>query len=483
MFGLERISSDMKEKYDVVVIGAGIGGLVCANYLSLNGKKILLVEKNSEPGGYCTSFNRRGFIFDTTIHAIQNCDRGNILNKIFTELNLASQIHLIRPNPTDTVILNHGAIHIWNDFELTLKDFINLFPQEKNALIKFFNLILREDLICIFSKYRTHTFQHLLDEYFESYEIKRIFGGFLSNIGSLPENTSCLAAFAVIKQFILSGGFYPKGGMQVIPNALMNNILNYGGKVLLNQEVKEILLENISVKGIKLASGQEIDAPNVVSNSDITNTYSQLINRSSPELSLRLKTMKPSFSIFIVYLTLDICLRDSYKSGAGVWYFPSTEALRSQINLIDNIMTNQTIFCSIASKLDSSLSPAGKDYMRIMVNTNHHNQEFWSQKSVEFSKRLIEQITKVIPISNHVTCVGRATSVTMKNYTLNRSGAVCGWLNSPEQVNDSIINHLPNIKGLYNVGHWVTQKYGNGGVAMAADSGRKVAKTILKTND
>ena len=51
----------MKEKYDTVYIDARIGGLVCGCYLAKAGLKVLIVEKNDKPGGYCSSFERDGF--------------------------------------------------------------------------------------------------------------------------------------------------------------------------------------------------------------------------------------------------------------------------------------------------------------------------------------------------------------------------------------------------------------------------------------
>ena len=56
MFGGGEISMSDKidSKYDVIIIGAGIGGLVCGCYLAKAGMKVLIVEKNAKPGGYCT---------------------------------------------------------------------------------------------------------------------------------------------------------------------------------------------------------------------------------------------------------------------------------------------------------------------------------------------------------------------------------------------------------------------------------------------
>ncbi len=56
--------------YDAIIIGAGIGGLVCGCYLAKAGMKVLIVEKNAQPGGYCTSFTRGGFTFDSCVHSL-----------------------------------------------------------------------------------------------------------------------------------------------------------------------------------------------------------------------------------------------------------------------------------------------------------------------------------------------------------------------------------------------------------------------------
>ena len=111
-------------KYEVIIIGSGIGGLVCGCYLAKKGIKVLVVEKNKQPGGYCTSFERRGFIIDTAIHAIQNCEEGNVLYKIFSELGIMDKLNIIRRDPTDTILTDTRRIDINNNINETIVNFL-----------------------------------------------------------------------------------------------------------------------------------------------------------------------------------------------------------------------------------------------------------------------------------------------------------------------------------------------------------------------
>lgn len=56
--------SILEARYDVIIVGAGIGGLTCGAALAKAGKKVLICERHAKPGGYVTSFQRAGFTFD-----------------------------------------------------------------------------------------------------------------------------------------------------------------------------------------------------------------------------------------------------------------------------------------------------------------------------------------------------------------------------------------------------------------------------------
>ena len=59
-----------KDNYDVIIIGSGISGLTCGAFLSMEGKKVLILEKHFKIGGYTHTFKRQGFEWDVGIHYI-----------------------------------------------------------------------------------------------------------------------------------------------------------------------------------------------------------------------------------------------------------------------------------------------------------------------------------------------------------------------------------------------------------------------------
>lgn len=474
------------QNYDVVVVGSGLGGLVCANYLSLRGLKVLVVEKNAEPGGYCTSFQRRGFTIDTVIHAIQNCQEGSMLNKIFTELDIQQELNLMRANPTDTIILDTGSkINVYQDLNETISSFCRAFPNERDGIIKFFNVLSKENFIQLYFQYKNSNFKAVLNAFFISSKIKAVFEIFLGNIGSFSDNTSAIAAFALLRQFILNGGYYPKGGMQRIPDLLVQRLREMGGELITRKEVIEITIQGNVAKGVKLKTGENFNSDVIVVNSDLTHAFTKMIpsSKNYHEFNRLLEKTVPSYSIFIVYLLLRKQLKDSLDTGPAIWFVPNEECIRENYDF-EIESKKRGFFCSVSSKLDNSLMPQGHDILRIMTSARFHSQDYWIKNSSLLAKELIAKANTFIPeLDSCIDCVGRATPTTMRNYTLNHCGAVCGWMNSVNQINNPTIKNLPLIKNLYFTGHWITEKYGNGGVAMAASSGRRIAKSIVRKFD
>ena len=131
----------MNKKYDVVIIGAGIGGLVCGCYLAKAGLKVLICEQHSIPGGYCTSFSRKGYRFDSAVHYMGGINRGSFKG-ILNELGLENDIRFIQNDPTDKIILKNSTTYIRANPHDTIKEFKKSFPHESVNIVNFFEFLI-----------------------------------------------------------------------------------------------------------------------------------------------------------------------------------------------------------------------------------------------------------------------------------------------------------------------------------------------------
>ncbi|MBS1935455.1 MAG: NAD(P)-binding protein, partial [Bacteroidetes bacterium] len=82
------------QQYDVIIMGSGIGGLVCGNILSLEGRHVCVLEKNKQIGGSLQTFSREKVIFDSGVHYIGGLGEGQNLYQIFKYLGLMEKLKL-----------------------------------------------------------------------------------------------------------------------------------------------------------------------------------------------------------------------------------------------------------------------------------------------------------------------------------------------------------------------------------------------------
>src|SRR5574341_1519039 len=161
------------DKYDAVIIGAGMGGLVCGCYLAKAGMKVLIAEQHHKPGGYCTSFKRQGFTFDAAAHSLGALRQGGIVRTVFNDLGLDKRVKITRYDPSDIVISPDYKISFWADLNKTIDNFQQTFPKEIANIKNFFSLLLNPAPVS-FARIRSWTFKNLLDKYFTDEKLKSI---------------------------------------------------------------------------------------------------------------------------------------------------------------------------------------------------------------------------------------------------------------------------------------------------------------------
>jgi len=477
-----------KDEYDVIIIGAGIGGLTCGCYLAKVGLKVLIVEQHYKPGGYCTSFKRKGFTFDAAAHSLGGLREGGPLRKIYNELGLDTKVEIIRFDPTNVVIFPEHKIHIRTDIDATISDLQENFKDEAENIEKFFKFIWNSEFANLYVQLKDKTFKDLLDMYFKNHQLKSILGVFLGNIGLPPSKVSALASAILYREFVIDGGYYPKSGMQAFSDAFIEKFKEWSGNIILGEKVEKIIIKNHKVEGVVIDKDNFIPSKIVVSNCDATNTFFQMVGKEylPAEFIRKINNLEISPSAFIVYLGLNKNYSKILKDRCGWWCFLSNnfnvEKVFSDLDRKDKPYSEDGFFCFFPSSHDSSLAPPDHEVILLLVPAKITDNNFWLENKHSLAVGLIKKAENFIPdLSNSIAVKEIATPLTLYRYTLNRNGASYGWASTPLQIDMNTMPPVTFIKGLYLVGHWVTQGIGLGGIATVAYCGKNVAKLITKS--
>jgi len=140
----------MNKEFDVIIIGAGIGGLVAGSLLSKN-KKVLVLEKNKNFGGYCTSFSREDYKFESSIQAINGLKKHSAIANILENAGALAGINLIKPKKLyRTIFPEHDLEVPQQDLEGYRKLLFSLFPEEEVGIVKLFKVM--ESIYCEIDK-------------------------------------------------------------------------------------------------------------------------------------------------------------------------------------------------------------------------------------------------------------------------------------------------------------------------------------------
>lgn len=471
-----------RNKYDVIIIGAGIGGLVCGSYLAKQGLEILIVEQHSKVGGYCSSFKRNGFIFDACVHALASFRKNGLMADIIHELGI--DLEIIKSEPSDIVLINDRQIIFEGNTEKTIVGLQKLFPKEGINIRKFINFTKDTPVIQLYAKLKNKTLKNLVDIYFKDNNLKMVFKVLSGNIGLHSNLISALSYVLYFKEFILDGGYYPRGGIQSLPDALVSKFKRNGGMIMLSAKVKRIKVSSGKTEGVLLESGNYIRANYIVSNADAIQTFKYMLDEETlpKRFASRLDEMVVSPSAFITYLGLDNRLDNGFNTST--WFYRGDEIDETFNNWrTGNIEFKKEGFLCIGlpSRQDPKLLSGDKDCMVLLEGAPFKNAAFWQRHRKEYSDIIIDRASEVFPgIKKHIKIKETATPATLYKYTLNHRGAMYGWASLIRQVGDNRFPEETFIDGLYLVGHWSGPSAGQGGVPFAAHSGRSVAKKIIK---
>ncbi|MFM2307715.1 MAG: hypothetical protein RLZZ367_2384 [Bacteroidota bacterium] len=302
-------------KYDVVVIGSGLGGMVCATILSKEGKRVCVIEKNEQIGGSLQTFRREGVTFDTGVHYIGGLAPGDNLYKIFNYLGIMQRLPVVRmaEDGFDIVQFNGDPVDYaygigYANFKHILTD---KFPEEAAAVDTYCRDMKRIcDSVPLYNLkpddgysetgFLTTSVKQYLEQLTANVTLQRVLAGTNLLYAGTPQTP--LYIHALVVNSYIEGAYKVKHGGDQIVKQMARIIKENGGEVLRKHEVKRIVVENGMATSVELATGERIEADIFVSNLHPAKTL-QLTPTDAirPAYRNRISELENSVSTFVLY--------------------------------------------------------------------------------------------------------------------------------------------------------------------------------------
>ena len=502
--------------YDVIIIGAGAGGLAAAVPLAQAGQRVLVCEQHEVPGGWTHSFTLQGYRFSPGVHYIGEVQPGGSLRRVYEGLGVSQDLEFCELNPD-----GYDHIFIGNERFDFPKGKANLaarlkarFPRDAagidgylstvSNLMKSASFLGHENRLDQITGAVTHagsllrwvsrSGQDLVDHYVSDPVLKGVLSGQAGDHGLPPSQVSAFF-HAGITEHYLNGGYYPRGGGFAIPRAFVRALKRAGGEIRLSTMVDRILLENGKAIGVRLADGTEIRSRYVVSNADPEVTFGKFIGREhlSTRLRRKLDGVKYSGSALSLFFAVDMDLRAAGLDSGNNWFYDRADVDGIyRLGLTDYALTAATppgMFLTVTTLKDPSKMHHGHHTCEAFVFVGYEAFQKWAhERSGEHAAdyealkedvawRLFQSLEQRVPgISQHVVFWNLATPLTNEHYINATQGNLYGIEKSRRQVGPWAFPVQSDIEGLLMCGA-STESHGIAGVT---GSGLTAARAILK---
>jgi all-trans-retinol 13,14-reductase len=463
-------------KYDVVIIGSGIGGLECAYILAKEGMKVCVLEKNRQFGGSLQIFVRDKTIFDTGIHYIGGLSEGQNLNRSFKYFGIMDKLHLhkLDEDGFDKITFDNDPVEYVHaqGYDNFVEQLSKQFPAERDNLRRYVNALkevcdyfplyqLREDDAPIIgTKYLDVSAKEFIESITSDKKLQLVLAGSNPLYAGDGSKTPLYVHALVVNTYIESAWKCVDGGAQ-IERHLTKNIRALGGEVRNYSEVVKIVEQGGMVQHVVLANGEVIEGKNFISNIHPKNTMDMLEstvikkafrNRLS-ELHNSVSTfnveivMKPECFPYLNYNYYHFRREDVWNSvnvKGNSWpdtYFIFTPKTSAS----DKYAANMTIMTYM---MYEEVARWSDTFATIPKHRESRGQEYEDFK-LERAERLIREVSKKFPqLRECIHSFSTSTPLTYRDYIGVKDGGMYGIakdFNDPLKTFISPKTKIPNL--------------------------------------
>jgi all-trans-retinol 13,14-reductase len=516
------------DKWDVVVIGSGIGGLTAAVLLSVHGgKRVLVLERHYAMGGFTHTFRRPGYEWDVGLHYIGEVqDATSRVRRAFDHVTEGKVRWNAMPEVYDQIIAGGQKFDLTRGLEQYRETMMGYFPSEIRAIDKYIAAVQSSNrasglyyaekavpelvssiagglMRAPFLRWATRTTGEVLQGLTGNRDLIGVLTGQWGDYG-LPPAQSSFGIHATIAGHYFDGGSYPIGGSSTIAAAMAPIIERNGGRVITSAEVANIVVDGEKAVGVKMAGGREFIAPVIISDAGAANTFFSLVSAETACLSsLRdeLRSIPVSVAHVGLYVGIKATDDDLGLKGTNLWIYPSLDHDANVARFAKDIHSEfASLYISFPSAKDPDFANRYPGRSTVEVLTFVPFEQFagwrdtkWQRRGPTydslkqlFAARLRAELERQVPaIAGRIDYAELSTPVTTRHFMNYENGEIYGIGSTPARFRMRALGARTPIRNLYLTGQDVTSLgvvgalYG-GAISASAALGKNLVSKLAK---
>lgn len=467
-------------KYDVVIIGSGLGGLCTAYILAKHGMKVCVLEKNRQIGGSLQIYSRDKTIFETGVHYIGGLEEGQNLHSYFRYFNILKDLKLQKLNENGfDVISFEGDDQLYphaQGYDNFIEQLAAIFPHEREALKLYIQKI--KETCADFPMYNLSSSkkdftnawhlqidsQSFINSIFKDPKLQKVIGGNNMLYAGVAGKSPFYVHALVVNSYIESSYRCIDGSSQ-IARIMSNNIKAMGGEILNYHEASRFVFNGSEIESVELANGERIEGKTFVSAIDLSKTIDMV---EGPQLRSayknRLKGLENTVSAFLLNVVLK---PDSLPHlDHNIYHLVNHDVWAGPFYDVKNWPESVAVFGNTNSRnpgYTENFTAMG--YMRfeecekwwhttsiIPNNINYRGDDYEAFK-IEKSEKLLDLLEKRMPgIRSKVQSYTSATPITYRDYIGSKEGSLYGAIKDYKEPLKTFITPRTKVNNLFLTG-------------------------------
>ncbi len=485
---------------EVVIIGGGIAGLSAGIFAQKQGFQTTILEKNTQPGGECAGWDRRGYHIDGCIHWLVSTKEGTPLYELWRSVGALDGVDIYHPETFMSIECGDDTVHFYRDLERLRESWKALSPEDSSRIDDFCSILKKlqtfempdgkpADMMGLWEKLKLmHSMKDAgmvlqkygkvpLTDYAKTFKhpaLREAVGSFV------PEGYAAAFFFFALATFTKGSASIPMGGSKQFALRMAQRYLQLGGRLETSCEVTGLDIEGSLVKGVSCSRGRSFDGDYVIAACDAAFLFDTLLGGKYTPAAYRKRFADreryPVASEVMVALGFEGVVNDVPRALS----FP-TEPFQTGSRQVDRITVKHY-------NHEPDFAPQGCSVYTCDINQFPEDYEVWDALSRDLQsyrqekQRIGEAVRKAME-TRFPEMQGKLQVldvVTPKTYERWCNAYRGGFMAFIPTVGAKSMEHSGKIKGIRNLrltGQWLQPP---GGLPVAAVTGKQTVMRLCR---